>query len=167
MQDTKQFDPDLYKENDQIAKEKAIAFLSSRFDYKLLSSEEVYEYDLLMQDHFENQVSIEVERKKTWKSRIFPYDSIDIPFRKNKNTATLFILFNFSYSALALIEMAIIRQSKISIKNTIYTRGEKFFNVNKIEAIFFYEYNGKWYKDFELKKINEPPERTLKMKNFF
>ena len=82
---------------------------------------------------YQNQkVLVEVEWKKVWNidgKWMSQWDTIDVPYRKRLSKANLFVMVNQNYNTLAVIPMKEILASPVQSKNTIYTKGEYFFNV--------------------------------------
>lgn len=69
------------------------------------------------------------------------WDTIDVPARKKKSCADIFIMFNSSIDTLAISKMDLVKSAPIRYKNTIYTKNEKFFCV-PLYYFKFYHFNG-------------------------
>ena len=117
----------MYNISDNKSKQEAIKFLKQR-GYKLISDDEVYTYDLRMKKG-DKIVLIEVEHKRVWGGDDFPYPTVDVPYRKIKNEADIFIMFNNDYTVLFITPMDTVKESPTSLKNTKYTKQERFFNI--------------------------------------
>jgi len=78
------------------------------------------------------KVRVEAERKLVWtiKGKWMPqWDTIDVPYRKCESEADLFIMANKDCNTFAIIPMKDILESPVIVKNTTYTKSEKFFAV--------------------------------------
>jgi hypothetical protein len=141
----KKFSASLCKENDGIAKQTAVEFLEDSGKYKLQvplqeQKEQYKKRDFLIVNIKNNKnVACEAERKKVWKKTGAweGWDTIDIPHRKNKSEADLFIMTNESCDTIAITKMKTIHESPVKLKNTIYSRDEPFFAV-PINSFKFY-----------------------------
>ena len=154
MSEYKAFSKKLYDENDNISKSVAIDFLLSTGYYKMeipieeqveLYKKQDFEISLISNNR---KVKVEVERKKVWtkKGRWQGFPTIDVPTRKNKSEADLFIMINYECDTLAVTLMKHVLSSNISSKRTIYTSKEDFFNVDLNKFKFYYKHNNVWRK---------------------
>ena len=123
----KKFSKKLYNISDNKSKQEAIKFLQQK-GYELISDDEVYTYDLKMKKD-DKIILIEVEHKRVWNGDNFPYSTVDVPYRKIKNEADIFIMFNNDYTVLFITSMNIVKKSPTSLKDTIYTKQERFYNI--------------------------------------
>lgn len=152
MSEYKKFSKELYDENDRIAKNVAVEFLESTGFYKLETplSEQKEEFKkqdfeiVLVPDN--QKISVEVERKKVWSKTCEwqGWPTIDVPVRKNKSKARLYIMINDLCNTIAITMMKNVLKSRISPKKTIYTKNEDFFNVEKKEFKFYCKKNHGW-----------------------
>lgn len=99
-------------------------------------------------------ITVETERKLVWKSNdgSFPYDTIDVPTRKEHSEAALYIMFNNSFRVLAMTEMANVLNAERITKSTrrsngdYITQGETFFHVPTSLFRFYVNQAGVWVK---------------------
>lgn len=138
----KKFSKELYDGNDNISKQAAAIFFVQK-GWQVISSDEVYTYDLKIGKNG-TILKIEVERKRVWKGCEFPYPTIDVPYRKRRNEADLFLMFNENFTSLLLMPMSCVKDSPTSLKNTKYTTGERFFNVSPLKAKYFKKIGDVW-----------------------
>lgn len=133
----KKFSKSLCDENDGIAKRTAVEFLESTGKYKLEipldeQKEQYKKRDFLIVNiKRKRNIACEAERKKVWKKvgTWEGWDTIDIPHRKNKSEADIFIMTNEACNTIAITKMKTIHESPIKKKDTIYSRNEPFFAV--------------------------------------
>jgi hypothetical protein len=150
----KKFSPSLCKENDLIAKQTAVDFLEGSGKFKLLvplekQKEEYKKRDFLIsQVKGSKSIACEAERKKVWKKEGSweGWDTIDIPHRKNKSEADLFIMTNEACNTIAVTKMKTIHESPVKYKDTIYTKNEAFFAVPIKDFKFYTKTDGAWVK---------------------
>jgi hypothetical protein len=151
----KKFSKSLCEENDGIAKHTAVEFLESTGKYVLevpldAQKEQFKKRDFLIKNiKNKKDIACEAERKKVWKKEgeWEGWDTIDIPHRKNKSEADIFIMTNSACNTIAITKMKTIHESPIKHKDTIYSRNEPFFAV-PISSFKFYTRNeeGEWVK---------------------
>jgi hypothetical protein len=141
----KKFSASLCKENDGIAKRTAVDFLESTGKFKLEvpleEQKEQYKKRDFLVVNIKNKknVACEAERKKVWKKEGTweGWDTIDIPHRKNKSEADIFIMTNEACNTIAITKMKTIHESPVKHKDTIYSKNEPFFAV-PIKSFKFY-----------------------------
>lgn len=151
----KKFSKALCDENDGIAKKTAVEFLESTGKFKLTvpldeQKEQYKKRDFLIVNIKKNKnIACEAERKKVWKKEgeWEGWDTIDIPHRKNKSEADIFIMTNAACNTIAITKMKTIHGSPVKKKDTIYSKNEPFFAV-PIEDFKFYtrQDSGEWVK---------------------
>lgn len=151
MGEYKKFSKELYNENNKIAIQTSSEFISQIFKYQILQQEqEAYSsHDFIVVDpHTKKNILIETEIKKVWEKsgQWQGWDTLDIPYRKNKSQAQLFIMINKNHNTLACMLMNDVKTSKIKQKRTIYTDSgtEQFFSVSLSKVLFFYKKNNAW-----------------------
>jgi hypothetical protein len=154
MSEYKKFSQKLCDENDQVAKEVAIDFLTWTGHYKLEIPLDQQEEQFKKQD-FEvvlisknRKVKVEVERKKVWTKvcQWQGWSTIDVPSRKSESESDLFIMVNSECNTIAVTTMKNVLSSKVSAKKTIYTNNENFFNVELNKFKFYCKNEGSWKK---------------------
>lgn len=132
----KPFSADLYAENNQLAITAASEMLTYRGYEVIYPEREMYkDYDFTFKVPGGEQYNIEVERKKGWKkSGLWQgWSTVDIPYRKKDSKADYFCMLNYSCDTLLIIHMGKVLNSRVKVKDTIYTKGEKFFTVDASE----------------------------------
>lgn len=122
----KPFDENLFKSNDFKARDAAKDFLL--FSGKVAKDNpDKYGPDLVLNDGS----FIEVEIKHTWKNK-FNFDSLQIPFRKEKfaKMNCTFMVFNFDCSEVFVVSGEDVLKSPVKeVKNKFIKGGEMFFQV--------------------------------------
>jgi hypothetical protein len=154
MDSYKPFSQLLCDQNDGVAKKVAIDFLVATGVYELTTplekqSEQYKKWDFVIHNNKKDQdETVEVEVKRVWTRQGcwqgFP--TIDVPKRKSKSKADIFIMVNSSADTIATTRMEKILNSPVGFKKTIYTKNEPFFNVHLDDFKFYQKRNGKWYK---------------------
>jgi hypothetical protein len=87
---------------------------------------------------------IEVEVSARWNTLAFPYETMSVPFRKKDSKADIYIRMNANGSALFCCPMKQVFKAPVITKNTCYTTGEKFFNVDVKELNLYISQDGIW-----------------------
>lgn len=136
----KKFDPALYEQNDQIAKDKIKRLLRGS-GLKVIENPKKKDVDLLVLDDKEQVVlRIECEVKRVWKQDKFPYDNVQFPQRKTRlvieETPTLFVMFNEKLSEyLVVLGKDLIESPLVEVANKYAYSGEYFYQVpvNKVQ----------------------------------
>lgn len=134
----KRFSPELYEQNDKLAKEKAITLLDKRV-YKVVENPNKRGVDLLVYKKGEHVFNIECEIKKVWSGKEFKFDNVQFPERKNKfailEKPTLFIMFNKDQSSFLVVNSKdLVASPKVEVPNKYIYKGEYFYQVplNKV-----------------------------------
>lgn len=149
----KPFNKELYDRNNMIAIQEAAEFLIENAGYHLTipladQKEKFKDYDFVINNKDGRCKSVEVEVKEIWtesgKWQTPRWKTIDIPFRKKDSKADFFIMFNKPLDTFAGIDMKKILNSDTYIKNTKYTKGEKFFAVHVDKFKFYYKTDKSW-----------------------
>jgi hypothetical protein len=134
----KKFDQKLCDQSDPKSKALIYSFLRQRFPsiYELIpisDQTEAYSmYDLEIVDKRSgSNVYLEVEQKIVWFNRGMwqGWDTVDIPYRKRSSKADFFFLINKWFDTFLVIEMDVVKGSRLIYKNTKYTSEEPFFSV--------------------------------------
>ena len=92
--------------------------------------------------------AVEAEVSAVWKSRIFPYPTMSVPYRKRHSKADFYVRSNNNGTALFFLPMKDVHQAPVIYKDTCYTKNEPFFNValEKLELYTLTE-TGEWVKN--------------------
>lgn len=120
----KKFDKSLYEENDKIGKTKVLNYLRN-LGIEAIENPNKYGIDIMI-------ASIEIERRPIWKGSKFPFDTINIPIRKEKffkNNIKYFVLNNDCSYALICDSEKIVECSKIENSNKFVKNNELFYSV--------------------------------------
>lgn len=136
----KRFDPALYAENDAIART-TVKDLLKGTEFQVLDNPKKRGVDLLVYKDSEHIANIECEIKKVWKGEDFPYESVQIPERKQKyaelEKPTIFVMLNNDKSQyLALSGATLLGSPKKEVPNKYVYSGEHFFQVDKTQVVF-------------------------------
>ena len=125
----KPFSLELYADNDN-AKELVIKWLESKGCTAWVNPDQ-YGIDLLFKNTEGNYYSCEVEVKHNWKGAKFPFKTMHIPARKLKFATdnSIFVILNSERSHLIMLHGDDLRKAPIVRKDTIYTEGEYFIEI--------------------------------------
>lgn len=138
----KRFDPELYKENDEKARNALRKAFGKSVIYRIEDNPKKRGVDLLVYQGEEHVFNIEVEIKKVWKGATgFPYANVQFPERKEKyaklEKPTLFVMFNEDQSQyLAVTGEDLVESPRVEVRNKYVFQGEKFFQVPKSKIYF-------------------------------
>ena len=125
----KPFSLELYTDNDN-AKELVIQWLKSKGCTAWVNPDQ-YGIDLLFKNSSGDYYSCEVEVKHNWKGAKFPFKTMHIPARKLKFATdnSIFVVLNSDRSHLIMLHGEDLRKAPIVRKDTIYTEGEYFVEI--------------------------------------
>lgn len=140
MSARKRFDPVLYSENDAIGRAKIKELLKGS-EYQVMDNPVKRGVDLLVYKDSIHIGNIECEIKRVWRTTEFPYDSIQIPERKQKyaelDKPTIFVMLNNDQSSyLAIKNTTLLASPKKEVPNKYVYSGEMFFQVPKDQVVF-------------------------------
>jgi len=126
MSNVKKFDQALYNECDTLGKNVTKRFMADE-GYELTSEVEAYKsHDLIFtKDGKECKVEVEINRR--WTTRHYPARTMTVPFRKRFSKADLYIMVSKNGEALLTIPMANVLKADTIVKDTCFTKGERFF----------------------------------------
>lgn len=126
----KPFSSSLYNDNDD-AKNLVVKFFKNH-DYEAWVNPDRYGIDIIFHDETFIYQYCEVEVKHNWKGEAFPYDTVHLPKRKLKfaNKDSVFAMLNHERTHILWIAGEKVLESPIVVKNTIYTKGEEFIEVD-------------------------------------
>ncbi len=130
----KRFDRELYNQVDALAKEKAKSLLNATA-YNPVENPKKTQVDLQVFDKDQAHLfNIECEVKLIWKTVDFPYESVQIPKRKEKyailDKPTLFVMFNHDQSAYLVIKSTdLVASPCVEVPNKYVYKGEFFYQV--------------------------------------
>jgi len=128
---SKRFDQELYNKDDA-AKFFVIDFFTERYGFNVYVNPDEYGIDLIVEND-RGTFGLEVEVKHNWRTVKFPFDSIHFAYRKikfAKDPANVhFIMLSHNWTWALLVDGETFASSPIVIKDTIYSRNEKFIEV--------------------------------------
>lgn len=128
----KPFSQDLY-DNDDTAKDQIVKWLKGKA-WSAWVNPDQYGIDVLAVDLDQKEHKFEVEVKHNWKGPHFQYSTLHYSDRKRKflttpeNTA--FITLNHERTHALMVPGTVLAAAETIVKDTIYTKGEKFIEVN-------------------------------------
>ena len=129
---SKPFDKDLYDKDDK-AKDFVIQFFNERFHYKAYVNPDPYGIDVIIEKG-DMVYELEVEVKRSWHGKSFPYKTLHYAYRKikfaNNPEHVHFITLNSDWTYGILVTGEVIASSPVIVKDTIYTKKEKFVEVS-------------------------------------
>lgn len=136
----KRFDPELYAQNDEIARNFVKGLLKGT-GYNAIDNVKKRGVDLLIYKDSEHICNIECEIKRVWKEKDFPYESIQVPVRKEKyallEKPTIFLMMNNDQTAFLCIKSSdLLASPKKEVPNRYVYQGEYFFQVPKDKVSF-------------------------------
>lgn len=136
----KRFDPELYRINDQLAKECVKSIVDKR-KYKVEENPKKRGVDLLVYNKGIHVFNIETEIKRVWKDKDFKYDSVQFPERKDKfcelEVPTLFVMFNADQSAYLVVkDKDLLKSPRVEVPNRYCYKEEYFFQVPLKKVVF-------------------------------
>lgn len=138
MSNTKQYSKELDKENNTLAIVIAFNYLMSTGHYTYDSNpldqiQAFKDHDfILLRKKDSKPISIEVERKKSWKKsgQWEGFKTLDVPARKRESKSDIFIMVNYNSDTIAVMKTKDVIESPTYTKDTIYTESEEFFAVD-------------------------------------
>ena len=158
----KPFQKKLYLESDKKAKQVVSSFLESTGRFILDTPIEQQKESFSTRDfeirHIPTQklISVEAEQKLVWteegKWQSWFSSGVDIPYRKIKSKADLFVMINKSGNTLLTIPMKVVKNSELIHKDTkikgsnTKTKQEPFFRVSLSheKLRMYHKKNGTW-----------------------
>jgi hypothetical protein len=132
MSRTKQFSKKLFQENDAKARELAKKYYS---DLDIKDNPDQYGVDLFAYKNGEHVSCIEVEIKRVWKGKDFPYGTVQFPERKwkyvcqNDKPVVFFMANNNGTRALIVEGKDVVKAPLRMIPNKYVGKDEYFFQV--------------------------------------
>lgn len=136
----KRFDPALYAENDELAKN-FVKNLLKGTAYQAIDNVKKRGVDLLIYKDSVHICNIECEIKRVWKESNFPYANVQIPARKEKyailDKPTVFTMLNGTQSDyLCFTSKEMLASPKVEVPNKYVYKGEYFFQIDKNLVVF-------------------------------
>jgi hypothetical protein len=127
----KPFSKNLYERDDN-AKDQFVSWLKAK-GWEAWVNPEKYGIDVLAVDLKGQDHKFEVEVKHNWTGPTFQYETLHYSDRKRKFLEdpkhTAFVTFNHERTHIMLAPGVILSESPTIVKNTIYTKDEKFIEI--------------------------------------
>jgi hypothetical protein len=127
----KPFSTSLYDANDT-AKDTFIKWLQSQHIEAWVNPDQ-YGIDVLSRNKLGIEHAWEVEVKHNWKGSVFPFDSLHYSSRKKKflekPKSVSFVTFNSERTHMLISRGVDLAAAEVVVKDTIYTKGEKFIEI--------------------------------------
>jgi hypothetical protein len=135
---SKPFSQELY-DRDDAAKELVIAYFKTRFGYNAYVNPDPYGIDVIVENE-RGRFEVEVEVKHAWTGRLFPFRTIHFAKRKIKfaeNPENVhFMMLNHDWTRALLIDGVTFANSPTITKDTIYTKNERFVEIDVSKGQF-------------------------------
>ena len=132
MSERKKFDKELFAKYDKIARDATTSHLQDR-GYTVIANPDKYAQDLIAYMPIDNyEFDVECEIKRLWKSDSFPFDSVQLPQRKQKffNGRTRFFIWNEPLTKAATFwDYNINDLEPVEVRNKYLAKDEYFFQV--------------------------------------
>jgi len=135
----KKFDKKLHEEFDKQGKRVVKNFLVKLGEgYEVKENKDRYGVDLVIYKNGEKIAYAEVEVRASWSGPDFPYEDLNIPYRKKKllinDKKTEFYSINKELTHMFRCTARTILESKVAIISNKYAKNEPFFKV-KLEDL--------------------------------
>ena len=143
MSERKRFDRELFDKYDKAAREATTSVLKAK-GYDVVEHPDRYAQDLIAYmplDDFEFHVECEV--KRVWKEALFPYDSVQLPQRKQKffDGKTRFFIWNKPLTHAATFWCNDIKDLEpVEVPNKYMYKDEYFYQI-PLELVEFIDAN--------------------------
>lgn len=133
MSKYKAFDQKLFEENDRAARNAVLNYIDSQGLYAM-ENDDKYGPDLVLYSGLSPISYIEVEVKRVWHGPDFPWDSVQLPQRKEKfsklKMGTEFYILNLTMDhAIIIPDSALSKDLLQEVRNKYIPEGEMFFQV--------------------------------------
>lgn len=129
----KQFDRDLYQENNDRAIGAVLQYIHEQGLHGSLN-EDLYGPDIVVYSGFRKVSYIECEIKRQWNGDFFPFTTIHLPERKGKylrlrHPVEFWILNSTLDAAVIIPESSIANGKLVEVPNVLIESGERFYQV--------------------------------------
>lgn len=130
----KKFDKKLFDKYDDDGRRVVKDFVSKmNKGYEARDNEDKYGADLIVYQHGKKVAYAEVEVRPAWKGPKFPFEDLNIPYRKKKlfhnDVKTVFFSINSDLTHMFWCNANTILSSRVATVNNKYVKNEKFFKV--------------------------------------
>ena len=131
----KPFDKTLHDDYDEFGRSKVKTYFLNKYGIILKDNSDIYGVDLIAYKDDKKIGYVEVEVRASWNKDIFPYNSLNIPIRKEKllknNLKTYLVSVNkLGTYAFICSDNAILSSSIEESKNKYVSSGEFFYKLN-------------------------------------
>jgi hypothetical protein len=139
---TKRFDQSLHDQYDNAGRQVVKSYFSSRLNIIAKDNPNVYGVDLLL--YKENRLVgyAEVEVRNNWKTDAFPYDTLNVPYRKKKllenELPTFFFSINTLKTRMFCCKAESILECEVKENPNKYVKSDEYFYkvpVNTLKTI--------------------------------
>ena len=136
----KKFDKNLHAKFDKAGRGAVKKWLTQQ-GYEVEDNENRYVVDLIIKRNGDIVGYAEVEVREVWKGEKFPYEDLNIPYRKRKlfqnDLKTLFFSVNCDLTHMLWCDAKTILNCRTQILSNKYARNETFFKVelNKLKYV--------------------------------
>ena len=129
---TKQFDQSLHDQYDSPGRQVVKNFISSKLNLIAKDNPNIYGVDLLIYNQKSKLVGYaEVEVRNNWSSDTFPYDTLNVPYRKKKllenDKPTFFFSVNKPQTRMFCCSADTILKSNIEENRNKYVKSDEYF----------------------------------------
>jgi hypothetical protein len=139
---TKPFDPSLHDRYDSPGRQVVKEYITNRLCLTAQDNPDIYGVDLII--YKENKIVgyAEVEVRNNWSSDTFPYDTLNVPYRKKKllenDKPTFFFSVNKPQTRMFCCTAEIVLNSNVEENRNKYVKSDEYFYkipVNKLKLI--------------------------------
>jgi hypothetical protein len=124
------FDKESFARADAKAREATTSYLQSH-GYIVYPHPDTYAQDLVAEKG-DRKFLVECEQKSLWRGQRFPFDSVQLPERKQKffNERTLFFIWNNEWDSAMVFWSHMIKDLEpVEVPNRRISKGEYFFQI--------------------------------------
>lgn len=130
---TKRFDQKLFEENDAAARHAVTQYLLATSDVIVENNPDKYGVDLLVTGGLQDY-AIECEIKRVWKGADFPWNTVQLPARKQKfselGIPVEYWILNADLTYAMLIRSDVLQHlTPVEVPNKYVARGEMFYQI--------------------------------------
>jgi hypothetical protein len=130
----KSFDKELWLQYDELGRNTVKDFIERTWNIEVRDNPDKYGVDLLLYSNDKLQGYAEVEVRNSWKSKLFPFNDLNVPSRKekllNNSLPTFFFSVNKNANALLFCKAEDVLSSPlVENKNKYISKGELFYKI--------------------------------------
>jgi hypothetical protein len=139
----------LFEKHDQPAKEVGKSLLK-QMGYTITDETEAYGSHDFIVEKGGKEFKVEVEQKMGWRTRLFPFSTHHVSFRKNTSCADIFIQISANEKYVAMCPMSVVKTSPVVRKDTCFgTVQEPYFSVSVSNMQYYTWEDGAWYEEID------------------